>query len=160
MTNFAEPSGTAGARRPRALSASQEDYLEAIYHLVRGQRRVARTSDIADRLGVRRSSVTGALRGLAARGLIDHSAYGTTTLTPRGRAAARGVAGRHRSLKDFLQTVLGLPPKAAERSACAMEHAAPPELQERLVALTEVLKKRPALLRTIRAGWPRRRAAS
>jgi DtxR family Mn-dependent transcriptional regulator len=141
----------------RPLSASQEDYLEAIYHLVRDGR-AARTSDIADRLRVRRSSVTGAVRTLAARGLVEHSAYGLTSLTRRGLAAARGVAGRHRSLREFLESILGLPPDQAERTACVMEHGAPPELPQRLATVTRILRARPGLLRSIRAPGPARRA--
>ncbi len=137
------------ARRP--LSASQEDYLEAILHLA-GAAGAARTSDIADRLRVRRSSVTVAVRQLAARGLVEHSAYGLTSLTCTGRAAARGVAGRHRTLRDFLETILGIPPAQAERTACAMEHGAPPELPRRLASVTEILRARPSLLRRIRGA--------
>ncbi|HON46229.1 MAG TPA: DtxR family transcriptional regulator, partial [Kiritimatiellia bacterium] len=40
-----------------ALSVSIEDYLEAIFHLVR-ENTVARSKDIAERLKVNRSSVT------------------------------------------------------------------------------------------------------
>ena len=147
------PDRTDTAERP--LSASQEDYLEAIYHLVRDGR-AARTSDIADRLRVRRSSVTVAVRALAARGLVEHSAYGLTSLTRRGRTAARGVAGRHHTLRDFLESILGLPPAQAERTACAMEHGAPPDLPRRLASVTQILRSRPGLLRRIRATAPAR----
>jgi Mn-dependent DtxR family transcriptional regulator len=50
------------------LSASLEDYLEAILQLERGSR-VARVSEIADQLHVSRPSVTGALKNLSGRGL-------------------------------------------------------------------------------------------
>ena len=46
------------------LSASLEDYLEAIFHIEKS-RRVARAKDIARRLNVKGSSVTGALQALA-----------------------------------------------------------------------------------------------
>ena len=51
------------------LTSSQEDYLEAILELG-GTSGGVRTSDIADRLGVRRASVSATLRVLAARGLL------------------------------------------------------------------------------------------
>lgn len=149
---------TLSDRAETPLSASQEDYLEAIYHLVRDGR-AARASDIAARLHVRRSSVSVAVRGLAARGMVEHSSYGLTTLTRRGLAAARDVAGRHRSLREFLEGVLGLPPEQAERTACAMEHGAPRELPRRLASLTRILRTEPDLLRRIRStGRPRGRA--
>ena len=46
------------------LSASLEDYIEAIYHIVE-EKLVARSKDIAIRLDVSRASVTEALRALA-----------------------------------------------------------------------------------------------
>jgi len=53
------------------LSPSMEDYLEAIVGLVRTGK-VARVRDIAQRLGVGMSSVSTALRGLGARGLVNY----------------------------------------------------------------------------------------
>ena len=48
------------------LTPSQEDYLEAVYRISE-EKKAARAKDIADRLNVRASSVTAALRTLAAR---------------------------------------------------------------------------------------------
>ena len=50
------------------LSASLEDYLEAILNIA-GESNTARSKDIAESLGVAKSSVTGALKGLAKKGL-------------------------------------------------------------------------------------------
>ncbi len=52
-----------------ALTSAMEDYLEAIYHLEQ-ERRIARVRDIANRLSVKMSSVSSALKTLDARGLI------------------------------------------------------------------------------------------
>ena len=43
------------------LTPSQEDYLEAVYRISE-EKKAARAKDIADRLNVRASSVTAALR--------------------------------------------------------------------------------------------------
>ena len=51
------------AGRGNALSESMEDYLEVILDLESTQK-VARTKDIADKMGVQRGSVTGALKNL------------------------------------------------------------------------------------------------
>ena len=61
------------------LSASLEDYLEAILHLVT-EKQVARSRDIAKRLRVNRSSVTGALQALAKKGLVNYEPYEAVTL--------------------------------------------------------------------------------
>ena len=82
------------------LSASLEDYLEVIFHLEQSNR-VARAKDIADQMNVQRASVTGALKSLAGRGLVNYSPYSYITLTPAGRNIARDVIQRHEVLKDF-----------------------------------------------------------
>ncbi|HEV58563.1 MAG TPA: MarR family transcriptional regulator, partial [Phycisphaerales bacterium] len=57
--------------RSVSLTASLEDYLEAIFHL-ENKDKVARSKDIAGALGVARPSVTGALRTLAGKGLVNY----------------------------------------------------------------------------------------
>ncbi|MFA6176565.1 MAG: metal-dependent transcriptional regulator, partial [Phycisphaerae bacterium] len=59
----------------KKLSASSEDYLEAIYNLV-SLHKVARSKDIAESLGVSRASVTGAIKLLSDKGLVDYKPYG------------------------------------------------------------------------------------
>lgn len=118
------------------LSASLEDYLEAIFLLVRDHR-VARVKDIAERLGVQMPSVTGALRSLSEKGLVHHDPYSYTTLTPRGEEIARELFHRHQVLTSFLNEYLGLDLETAERNACDMEHAIEPVVLERLVVFVE-----------------------
>lgn len=118
------------------LSASLEDYLEAILHLERANR-VARVSEIARTLCVSRPSVTGALKVLASRGLVVHARYGHVTLTHEGARIAAEVARRHAGIRDFLTTVLGVPYEQAEIAACRMEHVLAPEVLARFVAFSE-----------------------
>src|SRR4030042_3151929 len=109
-----------GAERV-VLSASLEDYVEAILQLERTSR-VARVSEIAAQLEVSRPSVTGALKNLAARGLVSHAPYGHVTLTEEGAMIAGEVERRHVAIRDFLTGVLSLPAEKAEVAACRMEH--------------------------------------
>jgi len=104
-----------------ALSESLEDYLEPIFHIV-SKKRAARATDIRDRLGVSRSSVTGALRSLAERGLVNYAPYDIITLTPKGAEAAGDIAHRHEVLRDFFVNVLAVDESAANEAACGMEH--------------------------------------
>jgi DtxR family transcriptional regulator, Mn-dependent transcriptional regulator len=115
------------------LSASLEDYLEAILRLERASR-VARVSEIAEQLGVSRPSVTGALKTLAARGLVAHAPYGHATLTQEGARIASEVEGRHLAIRDFLTGVLCIPEDRAEATACRMEHVLEPEILAYFVA--------------------------
>jgi DtxR family Mn-dependent transcriptional regulator len=105
----------------QALSESLEDYLEAIYHIV-SQKQAARATDISRRMKVKASSVTGALRSLADKGLINYAPYDIVTLTPEGSAAARRVAHGHEVLRDFFTLVLAVDDDRADRAACGMEH--------------------------------------
>ena len=120
------------------LSASLEDYLEVIFHLEQSNR-VARAKDIADQMNVQRASVTGALKALAARGLINYSPYSFITLTPSGRDIAREVIHRHKVLKEFFVNTLQLGPEDAEANACRIEHAIDPSAIERLVRFLEFM---------------------
>lgn len=127
-------------RTNEKLSASLEDYLEAIYHLSAGQD-VARSKDIADSMGVSRASVTGALRALSEKGLIHYKPYGYTTLTEKGHEAAGRVARRHEVLGLFFETVLGVDAATAQSAACRTEHTLGPEITVRLMAFVEFLSQ-------------------
>ena len=79
------------------LSASLEDYLEAIYNLA-AEFNVVRSKNIAELLGVSKSSVTGAMRVLKKRGLANYKPYDCITLTESGQAAAvEPVSSKDRS---------------------------------------------------------------
>jgi DtxR family Mn-dependent transcriptional regulator len=125
-----------GNERTQKLSASLEDYLEAIFNLaddVGG----ARSKDIATALGVTRSSVTGALQLLREKGLADHEPYGCVTLTQRGEAAARDVVRKHDILASFFADVLGVERDVAQRAACQAEHALGSEIIGRLLSFID-----------------------
>ncbi len=124
------------------LSASLEDYLEVIFHLEKSHR-VARAKDIADQMNVQRASVTGALRALAHRGLINYSPYSYITLTAEGRTIARDIIHRHDTLKTFFMDTLQLDQAQAEANACRIEHAIDPVAMERLVHFVEFIKTCP-----------------
>jgi DtxR family Mn-dependent transcriptional regulator len=121
--------------KAQKLSASLEDYLEAIFNLadVEG----ARSKDIATVLGVARSSVTGALQLLRDKGLANYEPYGCVTLTQRGQAAAQEVVRKHDILKSFFVDVLGVEKETAQRAACQAEHALGPEIIGRLLSFMD-----------------------
>jgi len=115
------------------VTASQEDYLEAIFWLAQ-EHRVARSRDIAQRLDVSKSSVTGALRQLNADGLVNYDPYSFVTLTESGQRIAENVIRRHQVLHEFLFHVLGLTEDHADRFACMIEHTIDDRVLERLEA--------------------------
>ena len=129
--------------KEESLSESLEDYLETIFLLVEATK-VARSRDIAARLKVNRSSVTGALQALSERGLVNYEPYGFVTLTKEGEGIAKKVLYRHRVLRDFMINVLSIDPVMANDTDCRMEHAVPKLVVDRLVAFAESWKKEAA----------------
>ncbi len=127
---------------PVKLSESLEDYLEAIFHLA-AKRGVARARDIAERLDVNRSSVTGALQALARKGLVDYQPYEVITLTRHGEAVAIEVVRRHEILQGFLEKVLSIDAAEADKAACRLEHAVSTPILERLTEFLEFVEACP-----------------
>ena len=125
------------------VSASLEDYLEAIYHTVEAKG-AARAKDIVIRLGVHNSSVTQALKSLADKELVNYAPYDTVTLTAAGKRIAADVVHRHSTLRDFLSKVLGMDPQDADEGACRLEHAVSGEVVDRLVKFVKYFETCPA----------------
>ena len=122
---------------PRSrISPSLEDYLEAVLELA-GDDNGARTTDVAAKLGVSKASVNQAMGLLVNRGLIIRERYGPVYLTEDGRDAAQAVCRRHRAIKSFLISVLGVDESAAEEDACQIEHVVSKETMEGLIDLME-----------------------
>jgi len=121
------------------LSASLEDYLEAVFHIA-ARKQAARPKDISKRLRVNNSSVTGALKLLAEKGLVNYAPYEVVTLTGRGKTLAEDVVRRHESLRDFFEKVLAVGAADAEEAACKMEHAVPRGILERFIQFTEFVE--------------------
>jgi DtxR family Mn-dependent transcriptional regulator len=124
--------------KKEVLSESLEDYLETILGLEKANK-VARVKDIAEKLGVLRGSVTGALKSLAEKGLINYEPYSFITLTRKGASIAKEITRRHQALKDFLHNVLLLDLEKAEQNACRMEHAMDKAAVDRLVQFIEYI---------------------
>jgi len=125
-----------------SLSASLEDYLEAIYRIVE-EKQVARAKDVGRRLQVGRSSVTGALHALADRELINYAPYDLVTLTEQGREIAEDVARRHEVLSDFFVNVLAVDPGEADAAACKLEHAVPENVLGRFLDFIDFVTRCP-----------------
>lgn len=126
----------------KKLTASQEDYLEAIYH-ISAKKMAARAKDISKYLDVRASSVTGALRTLGKMGLVNYAPYDLITLTEEGRVVAEEIVRRHEALEQFLVNVLGVEAKEADEAACSMEHSVPKAIVDRFVKYAEYVEKCP-----------------
>ena len=121
------------------LSASLEDYLEAIFWIAQSKG-AARAKDIAERLRVKASSVTGALHALGEKKYVNYAPYDVITLTSEGLEVAKKVVRRHQILKDFFAEVLAVDEDIADEGACKLEHSIPRPIVERLVDFMEFVE--------------------
>ena len=124
------------------LSESMENYLETILNLEKTNK-VARAKDIADELNLQRGTVSGALKALKEKGLINYSPYSFITLTSEGKKIAEIVHRRHLVLNDFLRNVLQIEAEKADKAACRMEHAVDEDTLARFVAFLEYVNACP-----------------
>ena len=120
------------------LSASLENYLEVIASLSASDG-YALSNDIAEKMNVKRSSVTVALRNLSDYGLISYQKYKPITLTPKGTELANEIIHKHNSVKKFFIEILGVKEEQADDLACKMEHFIGTEVTERLIAFTDYI---------------------
>ena len=124
------------------LSSSLEDYLETIF-VIAEEKGAARPKDIADRLNVKAASVTGALKLLAEKALVNYAPYDVVTLTASGKKIAKAVMKKHEALLNFFINVLDIPKEDAEDFACKMEHTIPDHVLERFVQFSEFVQRCP-----------------
>jgi DtxR family transcriptional regulator, Mn-dependent transcriptional regulator len=113
------------------LSRSERELLKAIYRHTR-EAHEAQTSALAATLQVSPGTVTGSVKRLADRGLVDHTPYRGVRFTDDGRRAAVAAIRRHRIVERFLADMLGYAWNEADRLAASFEHDLPDEVEERL----------------------------
>ncbi|MDP4182444.1 MAG: metal-dependent transcriptional regulator [Bacillota bacterium] len=114
-----------------ALSASMQDYLEAIIELEEEEGTV-RITDIANKLEIAKASVNQTIKKLKEMELVTQQVYGPVELTDKGRQMAHKIRQRHIKLRQFLIEVLGVDEDIAEKDACLMEHAVSAQTMNKL----------------------------
>ncbi|KAA0257314.1 metal-dependent transcriptional regulator [Deferribacter autotrophicus] len=112
------------------LSRNMEDYLETIYVLLK-ESPVARVKDIAEKLDVKKSSVTNALKLLSEKGLVNYDKYSYITLTDEGMKYAEEIFHKHTVLTKFLVEVLSVEKERAEENTCRIEHVIDKDIFEK-----------------------------
>lgn len=118
--------------KPRPeLTGQAEDYLKAIYELEQGDA-PAGTNALAERLGIAPASVSGMLQRLARLGLVTTERYHGSRLTEPGRVVALQLIRRHRIIESYLVSRLDFAWDDVHDEAERLEHAASPELIEKM----------------------------
>lgn len=126
-------------------SESTEDHLERIQELV-DRVGYARVSDLAESLGLNRSTVSNMVRRLARRGFVNYQRYRGFTLTADGRAVAGHIKERHRILTELLQ-LLGIEPDTIAAEVEDIEHHLKPQTLQVFTSLTDFWREHPEQLR-------------
>ena len=114
-----------------SITRSKEDYLRVIFELSKSKESI-RSSDVAEKLGITRASVSRMMTELKKSGLIEKEKYGSVVLTERGYKLAAQIKNKHDLIKLFLTNVLGVSESIANIDACSMEHAVSHETAEKL----------------------------
>ncbi|MEM3421142.1 MAG: metal-dependent transcriptional regulator [Candidatus Hadarchaeum sp.] len=126
-------------RKNSKLSASEEEYLEAIYKEQTESKERVKVKDLAKDLGVKDPSVVEMLSRLSDKGLITRDRSGAA-LTDRGLNEAMRVVRRHKLAERLLCDVFGHELPGVHEHACEFEHVFDDELTEKI----DDLLKRPA----------------
>lgn len=116
------------------LTPSTQDYLKALWSLGEWDASAVTVTALADRLGVRTSTASDALRKLAESGFVEHAPYGAIVLTEAGTALALAMVRRHRLLETFLERELGYTWDEVHDEAEQLEHAVSELFLERIDA--------------------------
>jgi DtxR family transcriptional regulator, Mn-dependent transcriptional regulator len=137
--------------RNRAISSTHEMYLKTL-HEARGDRGVARVSDLAKRLDVSAGTVSSVLKKLEHMHLVQHERYGLVALTPDGSGIAECVLHRYDTIHALLTEVLGVDATTAAVDACMMEHAVSSSTIARMQELVKQQREHRVRVRLPRAG--------
>ena len=115
------------------LSATVEEYLEAIYNMSM-EDEVVIGARLAEKFGVSAPTVTEMLKRLVRDGYIEMDNKRQVTLTETGNSAAEAVLRRHRLTERFLVDMLGMQWHQVHEEACRLEHFISGAVESRVIA--------------------------
>ena len=96
------------------ISATVEEYLEAIYRLEE-KKGSAKTGDLAKELNVTLGTITNTIENMEKQNLVIHKPYKGVKLTKKGRKLALDVVRRHRLSERLLTDILKIPCRSRSR---------------------------------------------
>ncbi len=106
----------------KELSASLQNYIQAIYALTSRGDEGARIIDIAAQIGVTKTSTFVAMKKLEKEKLIFRDANRLVCLTEEGEYQAVLAQDKVEIIRTFFVDVLGISPEIADADAKALEH--------------------------------------
>jgi DtxR family transcriptional regulator, Mn-dependent transcriptional regulator len=114
------------------FSQSEENYLKAIYHLGNPSQKGVSTSDIANKLDTKASSVSDMIKKLSDKKLVEYKKYYGVNLTKKGKLIAASVVRKHRLWEVFLVDKLNFTWDEVHDVAEQLEHIKSKKLMEEL----------------------------
>lgn len=114
------------------LSTSHQNYVKAIWGLQEWSNEPVTKSALAQRVGVKLSTASDAVRKLTDLGLVKDTRYGAVSLSEAGEAVALQMVRRHRLIESYLVHELGFAWDQVHEEAEALEHAVSDFLVNRL----------------------------
>jgi DtxR family Mn-dependent transcriptional regulator len=114
------------------FSQSEENYLKAIYHLGNPSQKGVSTSDIANKLDTKASSVSDMIKKLSDKKLVVYKKYYGVNLTKKGKLIAASVVRKHRLWEVFLVDKLNFTWDEVHDVAEQLEHIKSKKLMEEL----------------------------
>ncbi|MGC9367558.1 MAG: metal-dependent transcriptional regulator [bacterium] len=122
----------------KKLTRSLEKYLFSIFQIIE-YKKVARVKDVAKKMKVKSSSVTGALQSLAKRDLVNYVPYDLITLTPQGEKIAEQIYHDHLIIYKFLNKVLCLNEHSSQQVSEDIEYSLSKDVLNRLISFLEFI---------------------
>nr|WKN34177.1 metal-dependent transcriptional regulator [Tunicatimonas sp. TK19036] len=109
-----------------------ENYLKAIFHLSLDQPGRVSTTQIAEHLGVKSSTVTDMIRKLEEQDWVEYTKYQGVNLTRKGKSIALNIIRKHRLWEVFLVETLSFSWDEVHDIAEQLEHIQSDKLINRL----------------------------
>lgn len=116
-------------------SQTIENYLKAIFHLAQKNDNEINTTDIAQALSVRMSSVNNMVKKLAEQGYLVYEKYKPLNITEKGKKEAALIIRKHRLTEMYLVEKMGFGWEEVHEIAEQIEHIKSPLFFERIDAI-------------------------
>jgi len=115
------------------MNRAEEDYIKTIYELQSEKdERLVKANELSERFGYSDQSVNEMIKKLVTKGLLTFYPYKGVALTSKGKNVAIRMIRSHRIWEVFLTEKLGFSWESVHEDAEMLEHAASPEVLEKL----------------------------
>jgi len=126
---------------------AQENYIETIYRI--SAQAPVRPRQLAERLGVKRASVSKFIASLVRKGFVYHESHGDIILTEKGVLLAKAIVRRDNCLTKLLVDVCAMPAERAYSEVHRLEHVISDEVLLRLEILVDFASSSEAWLKRL-----------